>query len=106
MRILFNDEHQFNWDGMSISRNSHLWSADFPQSTVKTACQQRFAVNMRFGLSEDQLILNLIGERVATLNKGRASGDKALDLFERAVKPLHSGRQVSADLKTKVQIRK
>jgi hypothetical protein len=41
-RILFSDEAHFSGDGVSSSRNRHLWSADNPQGTVERAFHRWF----------------------------------------------------------------
>ena len=43
--ILFNDEAQFNRDGVNNTHNSHVWADENPQATVESNFQLRFSVN-------------------------------------------------------------
>jgi len=66
--ILFTDESQFNHDGVNNTHNSHMWADENPHATAESNFQQRFSVNVRCALLDDQLIGPLILE-------GRLTGE-------------------------------
>jgi len=66
--ILFNDEAQFNGDGVNNTHNSHVWTDEGPHAIVESNFQLRFSVNVWFAVLDDQVIGPFIFE-------GRLTGE-------------------------------
>jgi len=54
--ILFNDEVQFNRNGVNNTHNSHMWADENPHATVESNFQLHFSVNVWRAVLDDQLI--------------------------------------------------
>jgi len=54
--ILFTNEAHFTHDGVNNTRNSHLWDHENPHGTVEGNYQHLFAINVRCGVKDDQII--------------------------------------------------
>lgn len=55
-RILFTDEAQFTRDGMTNTKNSHVWSEENPHATRIVHSQHKFSLNVWCGLIDNKLI--------------------------------------------------
>ena len=71
--ILFTDEATFTRNGITNTRNCHIWAQDNPHATVKKF-QTRFSVNVWCGIINDVLIGPIIVE-------DRMTGDSYLSFL-------------------------
>ena len=79
--VLFTDEASFTRDGISNSRNNHVWDEENPHAIVESHHQQRFAVNIWAGIVHD----NLIGPY---LLPARLNGHRYLRFLQRVLPEL------------------
>jgi hypothetical protein len=56
LHILFPDEAQFNWDGITNTRNLHSWAHKNPHEIAECHFQHRFSFNVWCGILGNNLI--------------------------------------------------